>query len=283
MTDAPSNLCGQHTTTSLTFGSWNINARSGTIVPSHLEFLRQAGVDAVALQEVTEPYYQALARSVGEQNVAYSLAVQPPEPGAAKNRRLGCAIVVFRSDLAITETHLIQTAVCPERALVARLRLDGHDITVGSFHSPNGSQWGRNKALWFHDITSWVSRQTGPTLFGIDANTPKNAALPDNDPDKWWNEDSHAAVGNAARALVGDQPDHGMRDVWRRLNPDATSFPASFNRDNRRAKRPELNCRYDFVFASPHFDATACHYYFDEVTKSASPLSDHALVVASVQ
>src|SRR5690606_23418822 len=99
-----------------------------------------------------------------------------------------------------------------------------------------------------------------------DANTPKSAALPDHDSRKWWDQDSHPDVGNAARGLVGDEPRHGLRDAWKAANPEATAIPVSYNRDNRRIKRPELACRYDFVYASTHFAATGCSYSYREAT-----------------
>lgn len=270
------------TRTTFAFGSWNVNARSGTILPLHLDLFRRTGLDLVALQEVTEPYYRALAQEPSEERVAYSLALEPPEPDAPRNRRLGCAIVSLNPDLAISSAHLINTTVCPERALVASVSLLANEITVGSFHAPNGSNWGKNKALWFNDVTHWVNAQTGPTVFGIDANTPKNADLPDEDPRKWWAEDSHPSVGNAARSLVGDLPAHVLRDAWRAVHPQTTTAPTSFNRDNRKVKRPELECRYDFVFTSPDLTPTSCDYFYEEAARAPTPLSDHALVVATV-
>lgn len=267
----------------LTFGSWNINSRSGEIVSAHLRVLREAGVGVVALQEVVEPYYRGLVARVGASNVAYSLELRPPEPDAPRNRRLGCAVVVLDGSFRLGAAWSLDTTVCPERTLVAELDVDGRRLQVGSFHSPNGSQWGTDKALWFHEVTEWLSSQKAPTVFGIDANTPKAERLSDTDPKKWWAEDSHPRFGNAARRLVGDAPSHGMRDVWRTLNPGSQDFPVSFNRDNRRAKRPEYACRYDFVFASPHLVPTGCEYHFAATARGENALSDHALVTARLE
>lgn len=266
---------------SFTFATWNINSRSGDAVPAHLELLRGLGVEVVALQEVTEAYYPTLARALGAHNVAYSLAVRPPEPDAPRNRRLGCAVAVLDGAAAeVRAAHLLATTTCPERTLVADVFIDGSPLQVCSFHSPNGSQWGTRKALWFHEVTDWLRDQTRPTVFGIDANTPKQEGLPDSDPRKWWNEDSHPSVGNAARRIVGDEPSHGLKDAWRAVNPGARQYPVSYNRDQQRDKRPEYGCRYDFVFASTQLKPAACEYHFDVVTRAAPALSDHALVTA---
>lgn len=272
----------EHAPNTLTFGTWNVNARTGAILPLHLDLFTRTGVDLLALQEVTEPYYRAIAQELGDERVAYSLAIEPPEPGAPRNRRLGCAIASLNPNFAIGDAYLVRTTVCPERALVARVTHSGNELTVGSFHSPNGSTWGRNKALWFSDVTRWVNSQTGPVIFGIDANTPKNANLPDDDPRKWWAEDSHPSVGNAARSLVGDLPGHTLRGAWRAVHPEAETMPTSYNRDNRRIKRPELACTYDFVFTSAELPPLSCDYHYEEVTQASIPLSDHALVVATL-
>ncbi len=282
MTYSPPLPSPTHDVRNLSIGSWNINSRSGSIVLRHLAFLRQTGVDVVALQEVTEPYYRALAEALGELNVAYSLALQPPEPGAPRNRRLGCAVAVLNPALAIGKAHLLQTTVCPERTIVATLTLNGLPFRIGSFHSPNGSNWGSNKALWFNDITNWANQQMEPTTFGIDANTPRRAELPDTDPKKWWREDSHPQVGNAAQRLVGDEPSHSLRDAWKAANPNAAFTPISYYRGHK-TDRAELASRYDFIYTSHHFRPTACHYYYDEVIQAPQPLSDHALVVAQLR
>ena len=178
---------------------------------------------------------------------------------------------------------MIETTICPERTLVAAIDVAGHRLQVASLHCPNGSNWGRDKAVWFHEVANWMRGQSMPTVFGIDANTPKNERLADTNRDKWWREDSHPAFGNGAQQLVGDVPRHGLRDVWKRLNPDAGEFPVSHNRDNRRDKRPEFGCRYDFIFASPHFTPVRCDYHYEAVVRATPRLSDHALVTATIR
>ena len=265
------------------FGSWNVNGQGGRAVDAHLRLLDSVGCQIVALQEVTEDYFRELKRHPRVKHAVHSLEIQPPAADSPRNRRLGCAVISLGPDLEIKNASLIGTHVCPERALVAGLTvLDSH-IFVGSFHSPNGSQWGTAKALWFKSITDWLCEQRGATIFGIDANTPKREGLLDTDAHKWWNEDSHPTIGNAGRDLVGDAPRHDLADVWKTLHPTIKEFPVSYNRDNRREKRSAFACRYDFIFASSHVTPTTCAYHYDTTVGVAPRLSDHALVTASLR
>jgi exonuclease III len=264
----------------LRFASWNVNGQNGFAVDSHVRYLQSKGCSVVALQEVKQDYFAALKRHPRIVAAAYSLAVRPPAAGTPARRLLGCAIVVLDASVEIGDAALIETSICPERTLVADATVGGHRVVVASLHCPNGSNWGNDKAVWFHEVANWLREQTVPTVFGIDANTPKNEGLDDRSYAKWWREDSHPAVGNGALKLVGNAPIHGLRDVWKQLNPGAAAFPVSHNRDNRSVKRPEYGCRYDFVFTSSHFTPIACEYYYDEVVKATPRLSDHALVSA---
>jgi hypothetical protein len=166
--------------------------------------LQSKGCSVVALQEVKQDYFAALKRHPGIVAAAYSLAVRPPAAGTPAKRLLGCAIVVLDASVEIGDAALIETSICPERTLVADATVGGHRVLAASLHCPNGSNWGNDKAVWFHEVANWLCEQTLPTIFGIDANTPKNEGLDDTSYAKWWHEDSHPAVGNGALKLVGD-------------------------------------------------------------------------------
>lgn len=62
------------------------------------------------------------------------------------------------------------------------------------------------------------------------------------------------------------------------LNPGTTYY-----RGNSRTRKPRFECRYDFIYASTHFEPTACHYSYEEAANGPTPLSDHALVVADLR
>ena len=281
--DDASTLTRHEAASPVSVATWNVNGQSGSSVDAHLRFLESKGCGIVALQEVKEHYVAALRRHPKVHAVSYSLDLRPPEPDAPAKRRLGCAIVVLDPPIVVQSAQIIETTICPERTLVATLTVDGERIQVVSLHCPNGSKWGRDKAVWFHDVANWMQLQVVPTVFGIDANTPKNESLADAHRDKWWREDSHPAVGNGAQQLVGDSPFHDLRDVWKLLNPGASAFPPSYNRDSKGEKRPEYACRYDFIFASPHFTPLACDYHFEAVVGTTPRLSDHALVSATMR
>jgi len=269
--------------TRFTVASWNINAQAGFAVDAHLRFLQAKGCEIVALQEVTEDYFSMLRQHPSVSGIAYSLELRPPAKDAPKKNRIGCAVLSLNESLVIRSATMIETATCPERTLIAEVASARHRFQVASLHSPNGSNWGRAKAVWFHEVANWMQAQTKPTIFGIDANTPKTEGLADSNPHKWWREDSDPAVGNGAQQLVGDTPRHKLRDTWKQLNPDSASFPVSHNRDKGRDQRPQYACRYDFIFLSPHFTANDCTYHYEATVMANPRLSDHALVTATVQ
>ena len=174
---------------------------------------------------------------------------------------------------------LVPRLAFPERTLVASLELNGKLITACSFHTPPGVSWGEVKPRTLKAIARWLARQTGPLIFGIDANCPKTDH-PDINKNEWWWDDE--------ALLLGSSPLHGLRDVFRihlesnpierdrivaaRPNgPLATSYI--------RGSRRKIACRYDFIYASPDIGVAKVDYRFDRAIKAAS---DHALVVADL-
>lgn len=269
----------------LTFGSWNVKwKKNAADFKLQMEALEREKCELIALQEVHPSYHAMLEASGYFSWATFSLTLRPPQIGEGKSRQYGCLIATTRKDLTLEQHYLIDAPDCPERALAVLVGINGHNqtLTVGSLHAPNGSQWGNRKAAWFHDVTEWLVGQTGPTIIGIDANTPKEQKLKDESPAKWWAEDKLAGVNKAA-ALVGSHPRHTLRDAWRLSHDSFAEAPYSHNRDAR--KRPEYRCRYDFILTSPEIkvvEGSAKYVYDDEVRlKYAS--SDHALVVAELE
>lgn len=260
------------------FASWNVNNRILTV--RHLDLLRQASTDILALQEVSARFHAALTASDLFGWSASSLALRPHQEGEGRSRRLGCSLF-GREPLRLADSSLVPGLVFPERALVARLVAPGHRVTACSFHTPPGASWGEVKPQTLKAIARWLASQSGPLIVGIDANTPKTDH-PDLSRSEWWWPDE--------ALLLGPAPLHGLKDALR-LHLDAHSevlahavatrpngpLAVSHVRGNGR-KRTE--CRYDFIYVSPGVRVHHVEYVFDQSVRS---VSDHALVVADLE
>src|SRR5262245_16264084 len=154
----------------LRFACWNVNNRNPT--RRHIEILRDACPDILALQEVCPALHDALAAEDVFAWDAFSLKLRPPRKGDGRSRRLGCSLFgTARSRLR--SCSLVPRLVLPERTLVATVEADGGVVTVCSFHTPPGASWGEVKPRTLKAIAQWLQRQPPPLIFGIDANCPK--------------------------------------------------------------------------------------------------------------
>lgn len=152
------------------FGTWNVNGlRRPT---SQIDFLRLVDCDVVALQEVRGPWFDALAASGVFSWSASSLAMRPPLPGEGHGRRLGCAIL-GRHPFELRSVHLIDAAPLPERTLVCDIGCGDERLTVAGVHMPPGVTWKQLKPQTFIAVADWLAAHFGPTLLGMDANSPK--------------------------------------------------------------------------------------------------------------
>jgi exonuclease III len=147
-----------------------------------------------------------------------------------------------------------------------------------SFHTPPGASWGKIKPQTLRAIAEWLAKQSGHTIFGIDANAPKTDH-PMFDQNQWWWEDEPT--------LLGHSPLHELRDCLRlylaerpRIMEEIVSrrptgpLAISYRRGNRRKM---IECRYDFIYISPGLDVLEVDYRYDESVRAGS---DHAPVTA---
>jgi hypothetical protein len=181
----------------------------------------------------------------------------------------------------IVRSELLSTAPVPERTLIGHLTTPGSPLTACSFHAPPGVTWKELKPQSFLAIADFLSQHPRRTLFGMDANTPKVDRLDIGENVWWWKDEP---------SLLGPTPRHVLTDVLRTLlagdpqrlaalqsarptGPLALSF-------RRGPKGKVIDCRYDFVFASPDIVVRDVSYLYDA---SIAAGSDHAIVVADLE
>ena len=130
------------------------------------------------------------------------------------------------------------------------------------------------------DVARWLDAQRGPTVLGIDANTPRWDRI-DLAATEFWNA--------GEEQLLGPAPAHALRDVYREtVERDASRMrviaterpdgPLAVSYVRGRGERA-VECRYDFVLASPDIRVVDSGYRRDE---SRAAGSDHALVWAEL-
>jgi exonuclease III len=262
----------------LRFASWNVNNRNATA--GHFAILRRARPDILALQEASPSLHaQILAKRMFAWGLS-SLELRPPRTTEGRSRRLGCSL--FGSPrFALRSVSTVPTLEFPERSLIARAQSAGGAITVCSFHTPPGTNWGEVKPCTLTTIAQWLSKQRAPLIFGIDANCPKTDHPDIRQNEWWWDEEA---------LLLGVDPIHSLRDV---LRVHLAKHPAEFARavaarpngplaisHVRGNHRKRTDCRYDFVYATPDVEVEKVTYVFDNRIRS---VTDHALIVADLQ
>jgi hypothetical protein len=238
--------------------------------------LRRVDTDLLALQEVSPGFHKELESTGLFDWSAFSLSLRPPQHEEGRARRLGCA-VFGQSPFQFCSAELLKELRFPERALTVKIN-SGVDLTMCSFHTPPGASWGKIKPQTLHAIAEWLTKRSGYTIFGIDANTPKTDHRVFEQNQWWWKDEP---------ALLEHSPLHELRDCFRLyleerpevLKEIASRRPTgplaiSHIRGNRR-KRTE--CRYDFIYVSPGLDVLDVNYLFEESVQAGS---DHALVTA---
>ncbi len=253
------------------FGSWNVNNRR--LRNAHIDILRGQNFDLLAMQEVSRDFHDALTKTDLFKWSLSSLAIRPPQADEGRARCLGVS-VFGRIPFQLVSSEVLDVLDFPERALVTRTRSEFGDLTVCSFHIPPGTNWGEIKPQTVKAIATWLSKEGGCILLGIDANAPKidHPSLAEN---KWWWADE--------RLLLGPTPLHRLKDAFRIYLNDNPKLLDEILRERpngpleishyrgRGAQRTA--CRYDFIFVSPDIRVERVKYIFDPA------LSDHALVV----
>ena len=257
------------------FGSWNVNSRD--LKGGHVDLLRRVDCDVLALQEATKDFHAELAALPLFEWSVSSLTLRPAKPKEKRARHLGCSIF-GRSPFRSLSAELLNQLDFPERALVVRTSSAVGQLTICSFHTPPGVNWGEIKPRTLKAIAEWLALQGGSIVFGIDANAPKTDHPNPLENEWWWDEEP---------LLLGAAPVHQLRDALRiffEKRPEALAeirrqrphgpLAISHIRGRGSNKTP---CRYDFIYVSPDVIVRDVTYLYEEAVEAGS---DHALVVA---
>jgi hypothetical protein len=192
------------------------------------------------------------------------------------SRRLGCA-VFGRAPFQCCSAQLLEELPFPERALIVKVNR-GVEMSICSFHTPPGVNWGKIKPQTLRAIAEWLAKQNGHTIFGIDANAPKTDH-PVFHQNQWWWEDEPTLLGHSPlhelrdclRVYLAERP-HMFEEIVSRK--PAGPLAISYIRGKGRAM---IECRYDFIYISPGLGVLDVNYLYEESVLAGS---DHALVTA---
>jgi len=261
-----------------TFGSWNVNGRR--LTADHADLISRVECDVLALQEVGVDFHAELTALPLFQWSVSSLTLRPPASSEGRARRLGCS-VFGRSPFRLVASGVLAQLAFPERALVVVSDSDAGAITLCSFHTPPGANWGEIKPQTLTAIAKWLAERNGRVVFGIDANAPKTDRPNPVDNEWWWDEEP---------VLLGPSPAHRLRDAFRVFledRPDVMSAicterplgPLATSHFRGRGQE-RTACRYDFIYLTHHFAVEHVAYLMDEAVKAGS---DHALVAARLR
>jgi endonuclease/exonuclease/phosphatase family metal-dependent hydrolase len=272
--------------------SWNTQlhrAWDRTDAAARWALLAELQPDVVLLQEVNRYRFRQLEASDLFDWAVLSTDFAPP----ASDRRFGVAIA-GRSTTQLVRAYRFpddafqipdaEQSGFPYRTCVANIRsADGTALTLGSFHTrPAG---GARKPSFTVDVARWVDAQSGPLVFGIDANTP-DVDHPDFARTEFCWPTGKSRYGGE-EALLGPAC-RGRFDVFRRYleeHQDQLAAIVAARPNGPLAVSHVLKGggqrRYDHLWATDQFRVLNAEYRFDETTRSAG--SDHALVIADLK
>jgi hypothetical protein len=154
--------------------SWNIAFRASMPAKREVGLLRELAPDLMLLQELNPGSSAALAAAAGADWMVSASDLRTPGPDDPPMRRHGVAIAGH--GLPPCRSWLLDGILLAERILIIATQTEGTPFIAVSYHAPPGVNYGIVKLRQAVAFASWLSKQTGPLLFGADANTPLNDA-----------------------------------------------------------------------------------------------------------
>ena len=254
--------------------SWNVNGRVADAGRKQIEAVLGREPDVVALQELTVasyPQWCAALLDAGFSVVSSEDLVAVPYPPPIQRKYFN-AIAARGAIAPLPGLHFPdpeQARVAfPEKYVAARVVLDDLTLEVHNAHLPPGSTRGVIKPQAFEAIRRRTDQVTVPHVLCGDFNTPKHEDV--GRVTTWARSGAGRAHWDEAERRVLENP--RLRDVYRESHPAGDPFPVShFTGATRR--------RYDHIYASREFRATACSYHEAWLGR----LSDHAAVEADLE
>lgn len=280
------------------FASWNIrNVGDGHLADGLVKLIQDVSPDVLALQEVNPKFHTKLAMGAGFAWAACSLDLRPPLCGDSDDRKRGCSLF-GKSPFRLVKQELVISVPFAEQTLVVSVNSRDGDLTPCSFHIPPGCNHPREKVMHLYGIAYWLRDKTSNTVFGIDANEPKNM-----DRLKGRSSRKDYAKDGALELLGSLSPGkrwHSLRDCFRefilsdplRLRELQMCEVERGSRETKRGDGPlavsyirrrgdtQVPCRYDFVYATPDLHTYETRYLYE---RSRQAGSDHAMVVSDLE
>lgn len=259
--------------------TWNTAARNGR-VQRQAEALLERQPDVVTLQEVTHAAMDSMMHRLSSGGLTHTLASCASAASTAKSRQT-CVLIASRFPLVALEWVDFGW---PEKALGARLDLDGTKLDVFTVHMPPGANHGWFRIECFQAVHAALAKSCEhPRVLTGDFNSPL-AELPSGEVICAGMRCDHEGRWVAQRSRKGHDGQrwadgenlvftglraHDLRDVFRGVHGwNRTDFSIEMRWRETTTRR-----RFDHVFASSHLQAISCEYLHP---LRESGLSDHS-------
>jgi endonuclease/exonuclease/phosphatase family metal-dependent hydrolase len=266
------------TTRGMKLISWNVNGRVADACAAQINTVLERAADVLALQELTRQSYAQwcdalLAAGFSVVSTIDLVSVPYPEPSIKRkyfNAIAARGTVDLLPGLRFPDPDEARVAF-PEKYVAARVVLDGLEFEVHNAHLPPGSTRGVIKPQAFEAIRRRTDQIVLPHVLCGDFNTPQREDA--NGVTTWapLRGPLRTYWDNAERSVL-DNPN--LRDVWGECRAGEGAPPVS----HYTGWTPR---RYDHIYASLEFRATACTYH--ETWLKEDRLSDHAAVEADLE
>jgi hypothetical protein len=254
--------------------SWNLNGLGKQ--NGRIEFLRSLEPDIAILLETTPLFRESSKEHRYLTHVSCSLDLCTGQ----EKRKRPLGVTIGSPRFPLNSVALLPAMPVAERALVGRVMVGEHAIDVCGFHAPPGVNWGNVKGEAYAALATWLVSRSGPTVLGIDGNSPK-VDHPDHSQSEFWrpNED----------LVLSANVKHRLRDSYRlflEANPKSMSKIREERPDGPlalsyvRGKATSVPCRYDFMLVSPEFQVHRVDYPYNQSLEAGS---DHSAVVADLE
>jgi endonuclease/exonuclease/phosphatase family metal-dependent hydrolase len=270
--------------------SWNLAYRGAAAAEQQGALLRELATDVVLLQEVNPNSAHVLRQAAGADWLvrAVDLRIALSDDRPVRHR----GVAVAGRGAPPRSAWLLTDGPFPERTLLAEVTIDGVTFTAGSYHAPPGVTWKLLKPRQAVAFASLLATQSGPLLFGADANTPLIDAVDfANTRTHWHTGDRHLRGEPGDDLLFGPTKIHALDDALRRWLRDTPKAAEAFqvtdqhgplaitHRTGRRKNSPGTGRRFDSVWISHHWIVRQIQHLYQEGIAAGS---DHAPVVVDL-
>jgi endonuclease/exonuclease/phosphatase (EEP) superfamily protein YafD len=266
--------------------SWNLAFRGPKTAKRQGGLLRELAPDLILLQELNPDSSDVLADAAGADWIVRAIDLCTPKPD---DRRRGVAIAGHGPQPR--RQWLLDGIRLPWKILFIETETKGTPFIAASYHAPPGVRVGIVKPRQAVAFASWLCTQSGPLLFGADANTPKIDALDFASTRTHWRTGRRRLRGEPGDDLLfGPGKVHDLYDALRRwldLHPNEITTlrarrPAGPLAITYRTRKnsPDTGRRYDSVWISRHWAVRHVEHLYEKGIEAGS---DHAPVLVDLE